>query len=114
MSKLTAERARERIEHLKAWQSTRGLTLREEEYLEALEISLPVLEQQENGGGDWLEWKGGVMPVNRLIMIQPKLRMGKIIAPEIASYWDWRHLGSDFDIIAYRVIEQERERGAQK
>lgn len=45
MSKLTAERARERIEHLKAWQSTRGLTLREEEYLEALEIALTVLDQ---------------------------------------------------------------------
>ena len=43
MKKLTAERARERIEHMKAWQAQRGLTLREEEYLEALEISLKVL-----------------------------------------------------------------------
>lgn len=40
MSKLTAERARERIEHLKAWQQQRGLTLREEEYLEGLERML--------------------------------------------------------------------------
>ena len=40
MKKLTAERARERIEHLKAWQAQRGLTLREEEYLEGLERML--------------------------------------------------------------------------
>lgn len=37
MSKLTAEKARERITHLKSWQEQRGLTLREEEYLEGLE-----------------------------------------------------------------------------
>ena len=40
MSKLTAERARERIEHLQRWQQQRGLTLREEEYLEGLERML--------------------------------------------------------------------------
>lgn len=53
MSKLTAERARERIEHMKAWQAQRGLTLREEEYLEALEIALIVLSHPkiENDGG---------------------------------------------------------------
>lgn len=45
--KLTAERARERIEHLKTWQKQRGLTLREEEYLEALELAMPVLEHRE-------------------------------------------------------------------
>lgn len=44
MSKLTAERARERIQHLQLWQQQRGLTLREEEYLEALELALTVLE----------------------------------------------------------------------
>lgn len=47
MSKLTAERARERINHLTAWRDQRGLTLREEEYLEALEGYLPVLESRE-------------------------------------------------------------------
>lgn len=43
MTKLTAERAQERIAHLKQWQQQRGLTLREEEYLEALQISAGVL-----------------------------------------------------------------------
>ena len=44
MSKLTAEKARERIAYLKTWQEQRGLRLREEEYLEAMEIALRVLE----------------------------------------------------------------------
>lgn len=49
MPKLTAQRARERIEHLKRWQDQRGLTLREEEYLEALELASAVLETREAG-----------------------------------------------------------------
>lgn len=48
MSKLTAERAQERIAHLKQWQEQRGLTLREEEYLEAMEIAAHVLECTKN------------------------------------------------------------------
>lgn len=44
MIKLTAEKARERIEHLQNWQDQRGLTLREEEYLQALEMALVVLK----------------------------------------------------------------------
>lgn len=44
MSRLTAERAQERIAHLKQWQAQRGLTLREEEYLEAMETHLYVLQ----------------------------------------------------------------------
>lgn len=46
MSKLTAERAQERIAHLKQWQEQRGLTLREEEYLEAMQLALSVLDAQ--------------------------------------------------------------------
>lgn len=46
MGKLTADKARERIAHLTAWRDQRGLTLREEEYLEAMELVLEVLEAQ--------------------------------------------------------------------
>lgn len=51
MNKLTAEVARRDIGHLREHQSSPkvGLSLREELYLQALEIALPVLEQQENG-----------------------------------------------------------------
>ncbi len=51
MNKLTAEVARRDIGHLREHQASPkvGLSLREELYLQALEIALPVLEQQENG-----------------------------------------------------------------
>lgn len=45
-SKLTADKARERIAHLTAWRDQRGLTLREEEYLEAMQLALSVLDTQ--------------------------------------------------------------------
>jgi len=49
MKKLTAEVARRDIGHLKSFQSDPkvGLSLKEEKYLQALEIALPVLEQQD-------------------------------------------------------------------
>lgn len=49
--KLTAERARERIQHLQLWQQQRGLTIREEEYLEALQLALMVLEPKHYATG---------------------------------------------------------------
>ena len=51
MKKLTAEVARRDISHLTAFQKQPniGLSLREETYLQALEIALPILEQQEQG-----------------------------------------------------------------
>jgi len=52
MNKLTAEVARMDIGHLKSFQANPhvGLSLKEELYLQALEIALPVLEQQ----GGWI------------------------------------------------------------
>lgn len=60
MNKLTAEVARRDIGHLREHQVSPniGLSLREELYLQALEIALPILEQQERSGGEWIE-EGG-------------------------------------------------------
>lgn len=46
MSKLTAEKCRDHIERLTDGGEQRCLSIYEEDYLQALEISLPVLEQQ--------------------------------------------------------------------
>jgi len=48
MKKLTAEKCRERIASLKRNRRVFGLALDSEIYLQALEIALPVLEQQES------------------------------------------------------------------
>ena len=69
-------------------------------------IALPILEQQEQGEGGWIEWNGGTRPVSSSVIVEPKLRTGKVIPPDMAVYWDWGHCSSDLDIIAYRIIPE--------
>lgn len=52
MSKLTAEKCRERIASLKRNRRVFGLAMDSELYLKALEIALPVLEKQERDRGE--------------------------------------------------------------
>ena len=47
MKKLTADRCRDRIASLKRNRRVFGLAMDSELYLQALEIALPILEQQE-------------------------------------------------------------------
>ena len=49
MKKLTAEKCREKIEDLKYSKVHGYLSITAEYYLQALEIALPILEQQESG-----------------------------------------------------------------
>lgn len=48
MNKLTAEIARQDLNHLKSWVETCGISMKEERYMQALEIALPVLERHSN------------------------------------------------------------------
>jgi len=87
-----------------AWQASRV----------ALEIALPVLEQQEKGDDGWIEWGGGACPVAPFNKVQAKFRDGDVSDTlEKAKYYDWKHQGQCYDIIAYRVVQQERERGEE-
>lgn len=47
MNKLTAEKCREMFLHLFEEKRQDGITLKEDLYMQALEIALPILEQQE-------------------------------------------------------------------
>lgn len=60
MNKLTAEKCRELTEQLKDKRAhpRKGLSGDEKLYMQALEIALPILEQQERGEGEWIE-EGG-------------------------------------------------------
>lgn len=111
MNKLTSEKCRYRIEQLKAWGSinNRGITAREEDYIQALEIALPILEQQEDEVG-WIEWSGGECPVPPGKRVDLKLRGGSITTdyPAGSAQWDHRSEEDDTDIIetdimAYRI-----------
>lgn len=102
MNKLTAESARQELTKLKVWENDGVLTLKEERYLQALEIALPILEQQERGEGEWIEWGGGERPVAK---VEVKYRNGQL-RNENAGCLRWYHLQNDFDIIAYRIIPE--------
>lgn len=54
MKKLTAEKCCQLLDSL----NSNGMSILEGYYVEALEIALPILEQQERGEGEWIE-EGG-------------------------------------------------------
>lgn len=104
MNKLTAEECRMLINGLSGNRS-----IREDKYLAALEISLPILEQQERADGEWIEWGGGQCPVDEEAVVSVKYRGDKWAHQEgEAAKFDWRHRGwcADTDIIAYRIIPE--------
>lgn len=113
MSKLTAEWCKWHIESMKA----NGMSLLEEKYLEALEIALPVLEQQEKDEPVWIYWSGEVAlpPVGNEVMVEARMHSGnRMTGP--AKTMRWRNYAPHpGDIVAYRVLEQqERERGEEE
>lgn len=176
MNKLTAEKCREMLTHFKSLNIQGHLLEEGKQILQALEIALPVLEQQEvlsvpayyivyhpnpdpneyddkehshcgsihlarrlateiggticpvyfgeqqqpptntyrqieNDG--WIEWGGGECPVESSVRVDLKLRGGVITNDFPATAADWRHYEytTNVDIIAYRVIENDEDRG---
>lgn len=106
MNKLTAEKCREQIDNLNAEWEGDGLTDEESLYLQALEIALPILEQQERGDV-WIEWGGGAMPTSTPFQEVGYLtRLGN---KDKSSAGDlrWEHEGKGGDIIAYRIIPDQ-------
>lgn len=101
MKKLTAEKCCQLLDSL----NSNGMSILEGYYVEALEIALPMLEQQERGDG-WIEWGGGECPVEAQQSVEVKLR-GAIEKSDTASEFYWRHCQSRGDIIAYRIIPEQ-------
>ena len=138
MTNLTPSEARRLIDKLHHNQTKEhGISMLEEKYLAALEIALPVLEQQEKSEMDfirmrellknnqtdtyrqiendgWIEWKGdrALPPVEVDALVEVRLRGGETIKRE-AKYFAWSNgVGNrSYDIIAYRVIENNGREG---
>jgi hypothetical protein len=53
--------------------------------------------------GEWVEWHGGECPIAD-VPHEVKFRDGDVFGDEIAQSWEWRRTGSDFDIVAYRIL----------
>lgn len=126
MKKLTAEKCRDQFEtHIRNLDGDYNLIMVGEVYIDvetqiewrtwqvawnkALEISLPILEQQELGDG-WIEWGGGKCPVPASTPIEVKFRNGVTNREDTADGWGWEY-APDYprfgDIIAYRIIPEQ-------
>jgi len=117
MKKLTAEKCREQLDECRALKERGYLSINGEYKLQALEIALPVLEQQERGEGEWIEWDGGDCPVGEEVKVDVRFRNGEIDEGLSAGGWVWLcspESNYERDIIAYRVVQQERERGEEE
>ena len=74
--------------------------------MEVARIALPILEQQERGEDEWIEWGGGERPtLSPFQQVEYLTRIGnthKLASGELR----WKHLGRGGDIIAYRIIPE--------
>lgn len=120
MNKLTAEVARQDLNHLKSWVETCGISMKEERYMQALEIALPILEQQEMitdnsevvtdstvSGDQWIVWCGGsVAPVDGVVEVRWSTGSTDI---GHARDFRWEHSRYTINIIAYRIVPDWEE-----
>lgn len=106
MQKLTAEKCREQIDDCIALKERGYLSINGEYKLQALEIALPILEQQERGEGGWVDWVGGQCPVGYDELVEIRCRGGAKFNPNRACQFAWDHAGVSLDIIAYRIIPE--------
>jgi len=103
MKKLTAEKCREFISVFKSLEKEGHLALTSGYHLQALEIALPILEQQERG--KWIEWKGGIVaPVTGLVEV--RYRNGREQKGCKAGDFSWSLGLGGLTIIAYRIIPE--------
>ena len=63
-------------------------------------------EEPKSEGGEWIEWHGGWCPVDPETPVDVSLRCGvHSIARASAKTYNWQHMNSRLDIIAYRVVK---------
>ena len=55
--------------------------------------------------GEWQGWNGGVCPVHPLATVEYVMRAEQA-GPDSADQLDWEHSGDDWDIIAYRIVQE--------
>lgn len=109
MNKLTAERCRYHISRLQGYvREGHCLSMIELDTLQAFQEALPVLEQQEKGTGDWIEWKGGDCPVADYEHVELRWSNNGVSRGRASNFGWENRIGQGYhSIIAYRVIESD-------
>lgn len=109
MNRLTSEKCRELLKERRRQRDNGDISIGGNYTLQALEIALPILEQQERGEGEWIAWMGGECPVDEAVKIDVRFRNGEIDEGLSAGGWVWLcSPGASYerDIIAYRIIPE--------
>lgn len=105
MNKLTAEKCRQFIISMKSEQDRNQLSITVGYQLQALEIALPILEQQERGEGEWIVWGGRSIPrAVRGRTVQVRYACGETTT-EYSGFLNWGD-GVGKAVIAYRIIPE--------
>ena len=55
----------------------------------------------------WFSWPGGACPVPEDAVVEIKTKRPYYSAQVLASKANWAHEGSDYDIVAYRIVPQQ-------
>lgn len=118
MNKLTADDCKAFIATMRVQKSHGILSIAGEYHLQAMEIALPVLEQQESPtdtyrqieNDDWIEWEAGYMPESvRGDRVQVRYASGET-ETDYSGVFNWGYGAGDL-VIAYRVIENDEREG---
>lgn len=64
------------------------------------------LEGMKPKEAEWIEWKGGDIPVSKTILVEVRFRDQSLDTGSFAGCFEWDHVGNGYDIIAYRVVEE--------
>lgn len=103
MNKITTERGKELLEEIKYNRENCFLSEKTKILMDIAESV--ILEQQERGEGEWIEWGGGDCPVDKNAKVEFK-SPGGAAGLQRAKYLNWFHNGAGDDIIAYRIIQE--------
>lgn len=109
MNKLTADQRKELLDEIDYNRKNCFLSSKTELLMQIAESAikaLPILEQQERGEGEWIEWGGGECPVGSYSKVETRLRCGLYSDADEAQLIYWNHTGRGSDIIAYRIIPE--------
>lgn len=63
------------------------------------------LEAMKPKEDEWIEWKGGKRPVDKNTRVEIEMRNNDTDI-DAAGFYIWEHVGNEYDIIAYRVVEE--------
>lgn len=74
-------------------------------------VGSPTWQAIVEGAADplgWIPWGGGGCPVGYAARVVVRFRDGDVNPPGEGRGYDWRHRGTDSDIVAYKIVEEKQ------